>query len=75
MLDPKPFPPMSPGIVYATRKLLEYAPDTDSGARELCSRLWPRMDLDAIETVIQLWHRATTPKNLPGPPVLMIPIA
>src|SRR4030095_4120917 len=50
-------PPVSPGIVYAVRKLLEYAPGSEPEARELCSRLWPKMDEDAVQIVLTHWSR------------------
>jgi hypothetical protein len=49
-------PPVSPGIAYAVRKLLEYAPESESDAHKLCSRMWPRMDSDAVQTVVTYWH-------------------
>lgn len=49
-------PPVSPGLAYAVRKLLEYAPESKSEARKLCSRRWPKMDSDAIQTVVTYWH-------------------
>jgi len=49
-------PPVSPGIVYAVRKLVEYAPDSESDARRLCAELWPKMDSDAVQTVVAYWH-------------------
>jgi hypothetical protein len=55
-------PPVSPGIAYAVRKVLEYAPESESGARDLCSRLWPRMDVDAIQTVVTYWQVQTEPE-------------
>ena len=47
-----PLPPVSPGIAYAVRTLLEYAPGSEIEARQLCSQLWPKMDLDADQTVV-----------------------
>jgi hypothetical protein len=41
-------PPVSPGIAYAVRKLLEYGPESESDAHKLCSQLWPKMDSDAV---------------------------
>jgi hypothetical protein len=49
-------PPVSPGIVYAVRKLVEYAPESEPEARELCSRLWPKMDEDAVQIVLTHWR-------------------
>jgi len=49
-------PPVSPGIVYAVRKLVEYGPDSESDALRLCARLWPKMDSDAVRTVVAYWH-------------------
>jgi hypothetical protein len=55
MSDLKSLPPVSPGIVYAVRRLVEHAPTSDSEARQLCTWFWPRMDADAIETVLVYW--------------------
>ena len=49
-------PPVSPGIVYAVRRLQEHAPDSESDARRLCARLWPKMDSDAVQTVVAYWQ-------------------
>jgi len=49
-------PPISPGIAYAVRTLWEYAPGSDVEARQLCFQLWPKMDLDAAQTVVAHWH-------------------
>ena len=59
-------PPVSPGIVYAVRTLLEYAPESASDARKLCSRLWPKMDSDAVQTVMVYWHVQTEPEKTPS---------
>jgi hypothetical protein len=59
-------PPVSPGIVYAVRTLLEYAPESESDARKLCSRLWPKMDSDAVQTVMVYWHVQTEPEKTPS---------
>jgi hypothetical protein len=59
-------PPVSPGIAYAVRKLLEYAPDSESDARKLCSRLWPKMDADAVQTVVTYWHVQTDLERTPS---------
>lgn len=56
-------PPVSPGIVYAVRKLLEYAPASESDARRLCARLWPKMDSDAVQTVVVYWHVQAEPQQ------------
>ena len=64
-------PPVSPGIVYAVRKLLEYAPESESDARRLCSRLWPKMDSDAVQTVMVYWHVQTESENTPGSSVIV----
>jgi len=58
-------PPVSPGIVYAVRKLLEYAPSSESDARQLCARLWPKMDSDAVHTVVGYWHVHAEPGSSP----------
>jgi hypothetical protein len=50
-----PLPPVSPGIAYAVRTLLAYAPGSDVEARQLCSQLWPKMDRDAAQTVVAHW--------------------
>jgi hypothetical protein len=54
-------PPVSPGIVYAVRRLQEYGPDSESDARRLCARLWPKMDLDAVQTVVAYWQVQVEP--------------
>jgi hypothetical protein len=59
-------PPVSPGIVYAVRKLLEYAPASESDARRLCARLWPKMDSDAVQTVVVYWHVQAEPQQTPS---------
>ena len=56
-------PPVSPGIVYAVRKLQEYAPDSESDARQLCAALWPRMDSDAVQTVVAYWQVQAEPET------------
>jgi hypothetical protein len=63
-------PPVSPGIVYAIRKLLEYAPESESDARKLCSRLWPKMDSDAVHTVVVYWHVQAEPEKTPSSSVI-----
>ena len=60
-------PPVSPGIVYAVRKLLEYGPASESDARDLCSRLWPRMDTDAAQTVLAYWQAQAEPEKTSSP--------
>lgn len=55
-------PPVSPGIVYAVRRLQEYAPDSESDARRLCARLWPKMDTDAVQTVLAYWQVQVEPE-------------
>jgi hypothetical protein len=64
-------PPVSPGIVYAVRKLLEYAPESESDARKLCSELWPKMDSDAVQTVMVYWHVQTESENAPSSSVIV----
>ena len=64
-------PPVSPGIVYAVRKLLEYAPESESDARKLCSRLWPKMDADAVQTVVVYWHVQAEPEKTPSSSVIV----
>ena len=56
MSRPVSLPPVSPGIAYAVRKLLEYAPDSESAACQLCSQLWPKMDPDAVQIVLTYWR-------------------
>lgn len=63
-------PPVSPGIVYAVRRLLEYAPASESDARDLCARLWPRMDTDAAQTVLAYWQVQTEPEKTSSPTVV-----
>lgn len=58
-------PPVSPGIAFAVRTLLEHAPETETAARNLCSQLWPKMDTDASETVLAYWHVQTDPEKTP----------
>lgn len=64
-------PPVSPGIVYAVRRLLEYAPELEFDARKLCSELWPKMDLDAVQTVMVYWHVQTESENAPSSSVIV----
>ena len=64
-------PPVSPGIVYAVRKLLEYAPESESDARQLCTRLWPKMDSDAVQTVVLYWHVQAEPESTLRFPVIV----
>ena len=59
-------PPVSPGIVHAVRTLLEYAPASESDARRLCARLWPKMDSDAVQTVVVYWHVQAEPEHTPS---------
>jgi len=63
--------PVSPGILYAVRKLLEYAPASESDARRLCARLWPKMDADAVQTVVVYWHVQAEPERTPSSAVLL----
>jgi hypothetical protein len=63
-------PPVSPGIAYAVRRLLECAPESESEARNLCSRLWPKMDSDATKTVLAYWHIHTDPEKTPSSSVI-----
>jgi hypothetical protein len=64
-------PPVSPGIAYAVRKLLEYAPESELEARNICSRLWPKMDTDATKTVLAYWHVQTDPEKTPSSSVIV----
>jgi hypothetical protein len=66
--------PVSPGIAYAVRKLLEYAPESESEARKLCTRLWPKMDTDATQTVLAYWQVQAEPDKKVRPPVVVTPI-
>jgi hypothetical protein len=50
MSKPQSLLPMSAGIAYAARRLLEYGPISEGEAHRLCTRLWPKMDVGAIET-------------------------
>jgi hypothetical protein len=52
MLAPQSPPPMSPGIAYAVRRLLECTIESESEARRVCQRLWPKMDVGAVETIV-----------------------
>lgn len=63
-------PPVSPGIAYAVRRLLECAPESESEARSLCCRLWPNMDSDATKTVLAYWHAKTDPEKTPSSSVI-----
>lgn len=58
-------PPVSPGIAYAVRRLVECAPASEADARSLCSRLWPKMDADATQTVLAYWHVQIEPESTP----------
>jgi hypothetical protein len=55
MSKPQSSLPMSPGIAYAVRTLLEYAIESESEARRVCQGLWPKMDVGAVETVVVHW--------------------
>ena len=55
MSEPRSLPPMSPGIAYAVRMLLEHAIESEAEARRVCQRLWPNMDVGAVETVVVYW--------------------
>ena len=61
-------PPVSPGIAYAVRKLVEYAPESEAAARTLCTRLWPKMDADVVQVVLTYWgvRAAERPPGLPA---------
>jgi hypothetical protein len=48
-------PPVSPGIAYAVRTLLERAPESEAAARSLCGRLWPKMDAEVVQVVVTYW--------------------
>jgi hypothetical protein len=63
--------PVSPGIAYAVRTLLEYAPESEFEARSICSRLWPRMDADAAQTVVAYWRVQTDPEKTPSSSVIV----
>src|SRR5262245_13438301 len=67
-------PPISPGIAYAVRKLLEYAPASESEARDLCSRLWPKMDVDATQTVLAYWQVQVEPEKTLSPTLVVTKI-
>jgi hypothetical protein len=76
MSEPKSLPPMSPRIAYAVRRPLEYAIEPESEARRLCQRLWPKMDIGAIETVVIYWkayHQSS--ETVSSPPTKVIKIA
>jgi hypothetical protein len=67
MSEHKPLPPMSPGIAYAVRRLLEYPIESGSEASWLCRRLWPKMDIGAVETVVVHWkaqHQLRAPAKV-----------
>jgi len=59
-------PPVSPGIAYAVRTLLEYAPETETVARSLCTQLWPKMDADVTQIVLTYWHVQVEPEKTPS---------
>jgi hypothetical protein len=65
-------PPVSPGIAYAVRTLLEHAPETETAARTLCTRLWPKMDADATQTVLAYWQVQTDPEKTPCSSVAVV---
>jgi len=60
-------PPMSPGIAYAVRKLLACDLESISEARQLCARLWPKMDPGAVQVVLAYWS-AQFPTGLASRP-------
>jgi len=66
--------PVSPGIAYAVRKLLEYAPESESEARKLCFQLWPKMDSDAIQVVLAYWRLQAAPERTPSLSVIVTKI-
>jgi hypothetical protein len=71
-------PPMSAGIAYAVRRLLEYGPISEGEAYRLCTRLWPKMDVGAIETVLDYWRERSTSESsemVAGPPAKFARIA
>ena len=71
MSEPKSLPPVSPGIAYAVRMLLEHAIESEAEARRVCQRMWPNMDVGAVETVMVYWkaRSASGPFETPsGPP-------
>jgi hypothetical protein len=78
MSVPQSLPPMSPGIAYAVRRLLEYAIETESEARRMCQRLWPKMDAGAVETVVIYWkahNPSRSSETASGPPAKLAKIA
>jgi len=58
-------PPVSPGIAYAVRTLLQYGPESEAAARNLCTQLWPKMDTEATQTVLAYWHVQAEPETTP----------
>jgi hypothetical protein len=78
MSEPRSWPPISPGIAYAVRRLLEYGPESEPEARRLCEGLWPRMDVDAVETVVVYWrthNQSASPDMVSGPPATVAKVA
>jgi hypothetical protein len=67
-------PPVSPGIAYAVRKLLEYAAESESEARKLCVQLWPKMDSDVVQVVLAYWRLQAAPERMPGLSVIVTKI-
>ena len=67
-------PPVSPGIAYAVRKLLEYAAESESEARKLCVQLWPKMDSDVVQVVLAYWRLQAAPERTPGLSVIVTKI-
>jgi hypothetical protein len=78
VLKPRSLLPMSAGIAYAVRRLLEYGAISEGEAHRLCARLWPKMDVGAIETVLDYWrdHRMSESSEMAaGPPAKVSRIA
>jgi hypothetical protein len=67
-------PPVSPGIAYAVRKLLEYAPQSEPEAGKLCSQLWPKMDSDPVQIVLAYWRLQAAAERTPSLSVIVAKI-
>lgn len=67
-------PPVSPGIAYAVRTLLQYGPESEAAARNLCTQLWPKMDADVTQIVLTYWHVQVEPEKTPSSSVIVAEI-
>ena len=51
----------SAATMFAVRKLGEYDPPSESAARKIALRLWPKADPDNLDTIISLWRDQRRP--------------